>query len=64
MAKSEYKAPPGGNCGPDGSRSPYQDSPMENRTSSYPKGRGDFKGRGGYPERPNPTVGGYPAKRK
>ena len=61
MAKTDdYKAPVGGNCGSDGSRSPYQDSPLENKVHSYPKGKGDFKGRGGYPEsKHNTTRGGY-----
>jgi hypothetical protein len=60
VASNEYKAPSGGSCPPDGSRSPYRDSPLENKTHKYPKGQGDFKGRGGYPPSGhNTTRGGY-----
>ena len=54
------KAPAGPKSRPDGSRSPYQDNALENKPHSYPKGQGDFKGRGGYPDsKHNTTNGGY-----
>lgn len=59
-SSGKYVAPSGGNRGPDGSRSPYENSPEECKVHSYPKGKGDFKGRGGYPPSAhNTTRGGY-----
>jgi hypothetical protein len=52
------KAPSEGATKPDGSRSPYENSPLQNKVHSYPKGD-VMPGRGGYPPRGNPKSGGY-----